>query len=142
MPDLNRPLDASIKTAASEIDTLDRGQKKSNKKNRPKSKINAKSALVVVVAVSVFIQMDELSRWLFGLPDEAVKSDIVELLEHTDQKLQDGFQHTGRYPETLPASTPTWLVGYKRNLAGYQLSAKINDVSASLERQGSSVTID
>jgi hypothetical protein len=31
--------------------------------------------------------MDELSRWIFGLPDDAVKSDIVELLEHTDEKL-------------------------------------------------------
>ena len=61
-----------------------------------------------------FIQMVELSRWIFGLPDDAVKSDIVELLEHTDEKLQADFEHTGRYPETPPASTPTWLIGYKK----------------------------
>jgi len=30
----------------------------------------------------------------------------------------------------------------KKNLAGYQLSAQINDVSASLNRQGASVTIN
>ena len=58
--------------------------------------------------------MDELSRWIFGLPDDAVKSDIVELLEHTDEKLQADFEHTGRYPETPPASTPTWLIAYKK----------------------------
>lgn len=121
---------------------LDRNHQKSNKKSRPASKLNTKSLLLAVVTISVFIQMDELSRWIFGLPDDAVKSDIVELLEHADEKLKADFEHTGRYPETLPASTPTWLIGYKKNLAGYQLSAQINDVSASLNRQGASVTIN
>ena len=79
---------------------------------------------------------------MFGVPEDTVQADIVTLLKSTDQKLQQIESTTGSLPTSLPPDTPTWLVSYKKTLAGYKIDTQIDGVHVELERRGSKVTIN
>jgi hypothetical protein len=129
-------LDRVIEQAESEIGDAPRLKSA----RAPKRSMAVFSKVVVgLLLVCLYLTFNELSSWVFGVPDETVQADIIELLEFADDKLQRDYGVMGRYPLQLPADAPTTLVGFKRTLAGYKLDAQIVDLHIELERDGQSV---
>jgi len=99
------------------------------------------SVLLLLLAGVVYVLMDEVSGWIFGLPEETVQADVVKLLHYTDGKIQRSSLGDQTYPLILPDDTSSQIVNYKRTLAGYKLDAKIHDVHMMLVRQGETVRV-
>ena len=129
-------LDRVIKQAESEIGDAPRLKPE----RAPKRSMAVLSKIVFgLLFVSIYLAFNQLSSWIFVVPEETVQADIIELLEFTDDKLQRDYGVMGRYPVQLPADAPAALVGFKRTLAGYKLDAQIVDLHIELERDGQSV---
>jgi len=134
-------LDNVIQSAQHEID--DDGSKR-----RPRTKpdharrINYRPFLLIVSVVVVLFQWNTLQSWIFGVPEGTIQADIIALLKNSDEKVQGVYAATGEIPTVLPEEMPTWLLGYKKTLAGYKIDAEIDGVLVELERDGDSVTIN
>ncbi len=133
-------LDDIISDSQKEIEVRD---SKAPHKFKPdyKSQRNFKIPVLILAAVVVFLQWNTISLWIFGIPEGTIQSDIINLLENSDQKVQQIVTATGEVPELLPSEMPSWLLGYKKTLAGYEINAEIDGVVVGLERRGDSVTI-
>lgn len=132
-------LDDSIDQVHDEIESMSnrRGRAKPDQKRRQ----NIPLIILAVGAAMFLTQLGNLTTWIFGVPEGTIQADIVTLLEHTDQKLQDIEATTGELPTVLPPETPSWLVGYKKTLAGYKIDTEIKGVKVELERRNGEVII-
>lgn len=102
---------------------------------------NLRIPLLVVAAVVAALQWQTFNAWIFGVPEDTVQADIVTLLNNSDQKVQNIYTATGEIPAELPADMPSWLLGYKKTLAGYKIDTEVDGVIVELERDGDNVII-
>jgi hypothetical protein len=134
-------LDDAIDSSKQEIKVRE-AKAPGNRKPDQKKRWNLKIPILVLAAVVVALQWNTLNLWIFGLPEETVQADIVSLLKNSDQKVQDIYSATGELPGELPAEMPSWLLGYKKTLAGYKINTEVDGVVVELEREGNKVLID
>ncbi|MFT7685265.1 MAG: hypothetical protein ACI9FB_000608 [Candidatus Azotimanducaceae bacterium] len=124
-------LEQALKNANQELEKSPVARNR--KRNNP---LGVKPVILIGVAFLTFLSFNNLSSWIFGVPDETIQADIITLLKYTDDKLQRNYSVNGDYPITLPNDTPSRIVSFKRTLAGYKLDAQIHDVHVLLERRG------
>ena len=132
-------LDSSIDAVKQEEHTLQ------NKHVRVKADIKQRKnpylILLILLTVIALVEMNSILPWIFDIPEETIQADIIKLLKSTDGTLQNYRSTTGTYPDTLPADSPKWLIGYKKTLAGYKINTKIDDVLIELERRDEEVIV-
>ncbi len=133
-------LDRSISDVESDIQQLHSSKKKVRVDQ--KRSINWSIPVVILVSIILVSQLDSLTHWVFGIPEETIQADIIVLLESADKKIQASGDDSGGYPEKLPSDLPRWLIGYKKTLAGYKINTKIEDVEMELIRRGTTVEIN
>ena len=134
-------LDDAIDSSQQEIKVRE-AKRPGNRKPDQKKRWNLKIPILVLAAAVVALQWNTLNLWIFGVPEETVQADIVSLLKNSDQKVQDIYSATGEVPIELPAEMPSWLLGYKKTLAGYKINTEVDGVIVELEREGDKVVID
>jgi len=131
-------LDNSIEAVERDIKHYDSRPQKS-KSDQPTRK-RALVPVLVICGIIVAYQVNLVTQWVFGVPDEKVQADVQQLLRNTDAHVQAVYG-SSNYPDTLPADTPDWLINYKKTLSGYKLASSIDDVSIELERVGTEVRL-
>jgi len=134
-------LDDVIKSSQNEIGNREALTPINNKPDQ-KNRWNLKIPVLVLAAVVTVLQWNTMKLWIFGVPEDTVQADIINLLENSDQKVQGIYTATGEIPTVLPAEMPSWLLGYKKTLAGYKINTEVDGVVVELERSGDSITIE
>lgn len=135
-------LDKTINDVDQDVSRVNTKAVSQKKGKESRSRFNPIVGLLVILAALVLYQVYSLSNWAFGVPEDSVQADIIALLESTDERLQKYDDEDGAYPDALPAEMPRWLIGYKKTLAGYKISAEIDGVAVELTRKNGEVNLE
>lgn len=96
------------------------------------------ATVVFVFCVSQFIKV---MPWFFGIPSDTTQDDLVILLNHTREGIEQIREEEGMIPDNLPAYLQVWLIEYSKQEDDYIMKATIDNVTVELSQIGSKTII-